>query len=707
MNLRIGLLIGLLPASVAIAQGCVVEDNTNSTKKTTTTTTDTGSPGLPGSACNCDADCEGEGALCLLGMCAKRANGMCPVTGEETGCEPGFLCFNTDILLDSGVCFPLYDAASCDLVENRRGVCSPVRGVSCDAACGATCVPDVTFENTPGAACVADSQCTFHADGACYSDSGVGEPNGWVEGYCLAFGCKSDAECGGADKGCMPAASDGSGVCMNRCGMDLDCRAGYVCSTITDDNEMPVGNACFAGCDAAATCPAGFACMGKICVDEKRACGTMNLYGWCPEGSWCDEGVCNDQPFACDGTDDALEPNDSFDDAKEAPVGQTQGLRSCAGNEDWFKISVAAGKLVRVGINFMHAAGDLDLIAYDANNKILGSRYGKGYPYKDRDFETDTEYYGFYSQNGGTYYVRVVGYGPAAGAAAENGYTLNVDAFDYVDGESCTLAGFTFDECAGHGPNGSGLLPFPFPDPADSVVGELFMWDTVSNYRFARRELIMLVRHAITETAKAFPDTNPLGLIDTCQIDGITPGYDIGSPRHPETTHDQGGNMDLAYYQVGPNNSAKIVCGDGSKHADGFCSPAAVDKHTVDLERQAFFMAQMYKSSRVRVIGVDKILGPLIEDTATALSELPESDPKHISKALASTLKSKMAYGDGWPFHHHHIHLSLQWWTSGDYEGAANAADGANATSHSPFAPYAVEPSSAFSKLDMAWPPRR
>jgi hypothetical protein len=20
-----------------------------------------------------------------------------------------------------------------------------------------------------------------------------------------------------------------------------------------------------------------------------------------------------------------------------------------------------------------------------------------------------------------------------------------------------------------------------------------------------------------------------------------------------------------------------------------------------------------------------------------------------------------MAYGDGWPFHHHHIHLSLDW----------------------------------------------
>ncbi len=59
---------------------------------------------------------------------------------------------------------------------------------------------------------------------------------------------------------------------------------------------------------------------------------------------------------------DAQEPNDSRTTARPA-TGTIASLEICAADEDWFK--VAAGGTVRV--EFVHANGDLDLAAYDAN----------------------------------------------------------------------------------------------------------------------------------------------------------------------------------------------------------------------------------------------------------------------------------------------------------------------------------------------------
>jgi hypothetical protein len=668
-----------LSGGALAAHGCgteeITDDDGGGKKSSAQTGGDpTAPPQQPGERCNCDADCAGDEALCLLGMCARRASMPCTAPNTEAGCDPGFRCFNTELVAGTGVCLPLHDPASCAIAKSRHGVCSPTRLDFCDKTCAATCeLPATTEAATAGAACDYDEDCTFHAQASCYADPGYGEPTGWVDGYCLAFGCTSDAECGAADKGCFPVASDGSGVCMERCGWDMDCRAGYLCRTLEDG----VSSMCFAGCDAAATCPSGYACLGEICVSETLACGPKNPTGWCPDGAWCDEGVCKKEPFACAGEDDTLEDNDSLAKATKAPLGKTEGLRSCSGDEDWYRVDVPPGKLVRAGIRFVNNAGDLDLVAYDAAGALLGSRVGTVYPYAFRDYETNTEYYGFYSQKGDTYYLRVAGYG-----TSENAYVLEVSEHDWKDGASCTDAGFSFDDCAGHGDDGAGLLPMPFPDPKDDFVGAQLYSETVANYRFARRELIMLVRHAMAETTKAFADTKPLALLDICQIDGITPGYDIGDPRHPETTHDQGGNIDIAYFQTDGQNDGAIICGDGSQHADGFCSPAAKDKHIVDLPRQAFFMAKLYGSTRTRVIGADVVIGPLVREAAKALAALPEGDPKRISSAELAGFNGKLAYGDGWPYHHHHIHVSLHWWVGQSWnegQGGSGGTEGGGA----------------------------
>lgn len=397
---------------------------------------------------------------------------------------------------------------------------------------------------------------------------------------------------------------------------------------------------------------------------------------------------------SCFGGGDVFEPNDSLSSASDAPLGVTTNLSICQGDEDWMRVVVPAGTITRVGIETNLKDGDLDLVIYDEQGRIVGSRDGATYPYTYRAQETNTEFFGLYSKQGGAvYHLRVVGHGNA-----QNSYKLHVDHFDYKDGASCTGAGFSSTDCEGRGANGSGLVPFPFPDPDDSVLGEGYDFASHANYRFARRELIMLVRHAIAETRRAFPSTKLLSLSDICQMDGTTPGYDVDSPRHPQSTHDQGGNIDIAYFQTDGANDLEIVCNDGATHADGYCTEAAKKKHKVDLPRQAFFMAKLFASPRTRVIGVDTVLAPLIKGAAETLAALPKGNPRRISSAELAAFSSQLAYGSGWPYHHHHIHLSMKWWSQ-----SANAAD--NASWLSPM-PTMQVPGIKVDSFEMTFPPR-
>lgn len=70
---------------------------------------------------------------------------------------------------------------------------------------------------------------------------------------------------------------------------------------------------------------------------------------------------------------DALEPNDSRSAARAA-AGTVAELGICPSDDDWY--AIAAGGTVR--IEFSHAAGDLDLEAYDASGARTGSSAGTG-----------------------------------------------------------------------------------------------------------------------------------------------------------------------------------------------------------------------------------------------------------------------------------------------------------------------------------------
>jgi hypothetical protein len=100
---------------------------------------------------------------------------------------------------------------------------------------------------------------------------------------------------------------------------------------------------------------------------------------------------------------DPLEPDDSRGAAKNVAPGTVDGLRVCAGDEDWYAItrSPAAARTVR--IEFRGTDGDLDLAAYDASGAQIAISQGTG------DSEQVTVPAG-----SGTATVRVYGYSGAA-----------------------------------------------------------------------------------------------------------------------------------------------------------------------------------------------------------------------------------------------------------------------------------------------------
>jgi hypothetical protein len=272
-----------------------------------------------------------------------------------------------------------------------------------------------------------------------------------------------------------------------------------------------------------------------------------------------------------------------------------------------------------------------------------------------RDYESAEEGFGFYtgSTSGGTYYVKVTG----ATTGVTGSYTLTTTSTPWTDGASCTGAGYSMTECTSGTLGHQTLIANPFPDAADAYAGSEYVHDTMSNYRYLRRETLMLIRYAAHEVEARFPGTNPIGFIDQCQRDAITPGYDVGDPRHPESTHDQGGNIDIAYYQTGDDNHGRVICDAEEGSEDGsYCLASASTTHIVDLQRQVYFMAMLTRSPRVRVIGVDRVIAPLLEAQAHTMQSAGIITVTEMNAVIDS-----MAYGDGWPFHHHHIHLSLDW----------------------------------------------
>lgn len=329
----------------------------------------------------------------------------------------------------------------------------------------------------------------------------------------------------------------------------------------------------------------------------------------------CTEGR-NDEPATATG----VPAEDGF---------SADGLQICAGDLDYFSMTVEPGTLAYFEISFAEEV-DLMLDLYDENGKKMDAA-DSGLPYERVALLTPQD------EEPHTYTLRVKGYQGSTGD-----YSLHVRTFPYEDGLTCE------DDCLR-------ILQFPAPH-----ADEGYLFDTWAEFRNARRELVQIIRYAIDRTYKRYPGTQKLGLIDMSERDGSTPGTAYDDLRHPHGTHIQGNDIDIAYFQTTPDNHARPVCEN-----DGyFCTS---ETNTMDAEITAYFMAQIYASNRLRVIGVDTTLADDLQAAADAL--LAEGA---INATQHAKFDDRLAWGEGWPFHHHHMHVSLKWVDDEDvYEATA------------------------------------
>ena len=108
--------------------------------------------------------------------------------------------------------------------------------------------------------------------------------------------------------------------------------------------------------------------------------------------AWLGNGICDDQlncplysfdggdcdPIAPGNDDDSVDPpqcqddpnedNDNPDDATQVPVdGNMPGLRSCAGDRDWYVLQMTAGQSLQADLIFTHGDGDIDARLFSAD----------------------------------------------------------------------------------------------------------------------------------------------------------------------------------------------------------------------------------------------------------------------------------------------------------------------------------------------------
>jgi hypothetical protein len=191
------------------------------------------------------------------------------------------------------------------------------------------------------------------------------------------------------------------------------------------------------------------------------------------------------------------------------------------------------------------------------------------------------------------------------------------------------------------------------------LVGEVVAERSTS---YARRDLAMLVRYAaakVAHMASTWPGNGgPLVLGDMSERDGAIPGTQDGRIRHPRHSHEDGFDIDIAYYQRDtPDNGIRAVCWHFVDGVDvGHCTRKP---RFLDAWRTALLVGAVLESPRVRVIGMDARVAYRVLRAFDALCSagLVERD--------ACAARGKLVYevsdtGHGWFIsHHHHLHLSL------------------------------------------------
>jgi hypothetical protein len=190
------------------------------------------------------------------------------------------------------------------------------------------------------------------------------------------------------------------------------------------------------------------------------------------------------------------------------------------------------------------------------------------------------------------------------------------------------------------------LIQMPLPnDPA--VDGYATDGGTYFRYWFGRRDLVMFVRNAALKRAMA--GKSPIYPYDFSQWDGMTPGTDVGAPRH--VSHQRGKDVDISIYGTDGKAVWRSFCTTEAT-SDGRECVAGTAKG-LDAYESAREFTGWFESGRVTMCFLDR---ELIAKVAPAAGQAARDGM--IDPALVAL------YSDGkhlqhWPNHDNHIHVRV------------------------------------------------
>ena len=617
---------------------------------------------------------------------------QCGCKPDHTGCETCEQCIpRAQTFCQAGT---VYWGDSCGTIGEVKETCEcgcSQDGLGCNPDCG--CKPDCEGKlcgpDGCGGLCSPGCSDTQRChEGACVEARGIGDPctedaqcgengrcltDGFPNGLCLRVGCSDYLPCP-AGSGCFNF-SDGSAACLKMCNTDSDCREdeGYICDSY---------RTCWPACQSDDDCAEEWICdLGTgECVKVGPKCSSENPNGYCPSGQVCNDGICEE--FVCDDTQ--LEPNDLQADAVQLPAADTPGFQVCEADNDWYTVTPDQNNLLyTVGIDSSFINGDLevDLVDEDGGTRASASIEPGSYHEENPVGPTNLQVYGLIgAANSGPAWLEVKGKGGAV-----NNYSVVNRQTEWQDGPDC-IGIFGAHDCLATNSLGrhdsSKLLMFPIGHPADPYVGDGVFFEnglwyvggpkfTETGTMWGRRNVLMIIRHAIHSVQEAFPGTAPLGIGDIGMPDGTTPSG------HPNGTHYYGTNIDVGYY-IKPefmgeygNMCYRHICCDAamndwscveysntaSAHY-GTCVAGSEITHIVDIPRTAMFIAKVAGSGHLRVIGVEAKIEAELD---SALIDLESQGLITAAEKSAALARMATANDHGsWIWHFHHMHISFE-----------------------------------------------
>ncbi|MBK6515935.1 MAG: hypothetical protein IPM79_04240 [Polyangiaceae bacterium] len=218
---------------------------------------------------------------------------------------------------------------------------------------------------------------------------------------------------------------------------------------------------------------------------------------------------------------------------------------------------------------------------------------------------------------------------------AQSGFegTLEVVRTPFADGPTCD------DDC-------DRLLQLPVANDPE-VDGYDWRPSTVFRYQFGRRDLLMLLRYAGQQMALA--GRAPFIPEDLSQWDSLTPGTDVGAPRH--ASHQNGKDVDLSLYGSDGLCEWRSYCDAVNSGSGRECLPGS--ESGFDGRANAELFGAFLQSGRVTMSFLDQELIPHVEDGAAEAADGDTLDPALVP------LYSDGVHLQHWPNHDNHIHVRL------------------------------------------------